>query len=72
LQQKSMGFVDVNAGLCSGSTEDSAYANKSELLNQPIRYIAARGEIGGKGREQARPNTTRIIVWNWITLTQTN
>jgi len=33
LQQKSMGFVDVNARLFSGSTEDSAYANKSELLN---------------------------------------
>jgi len=48
LQQKSMGFVDVNAGVCSGSTEDSAYANKSELLNQPIQYIAARGEIGRK------------------------
>jgi hypothetical protein len=37
LQQKSMRFVDVNAGLRSGSTEDSAYANKSEVLNQPIR-----------------------------------
>ena len=43
-----MGFVNVNAGLCSGSTENLAYANKSELLNQPIRYIAARGEIGEK------------------------
>jgi len=37
LQQKSMRFVDVSAGLRSGSTEDSAYANKSEVLNQPIR-----------------------------------
>jgi hypothetical protein len=37
--------MNINAGLCSGSTKDSAYANKSELLNQPIRYIAARGEI---------------------------
>jgi len=37
LQQKSMRFVDVSAGLSSGSAEDSAYANKSEVLNQPIR-----------------------------------
>jgi hypothetical protein len=37
--------MNINAELCSGSTKDSAYANKSELLNQPIRYIAARGEI---------------------------
>jgi len=43
-----MGIVDVNAGLCSGSTEDSAYANKRELLNQPFWYLAARGEIGEK------------------------
>jgi hypothetical protein len=31
-------------GLCSVSTEDSACANKSELLNQPACYLAARGE----------------------------
>jgi hypothetical protein len=48
LQQESMGIVDVNAGLCSSSTEDSAYANKSELLDQPVRYIADRREIGEK------------------------
>jgi len=29
LQQESMGIVDVNDELCSGSIEDSAYANKS-------------------------------------------
>ena len=46
LQQKSMGFVNVNAGLCNGGTGDSTYANKSELLNQPIRCITARGEMG--------------------------
>ena len=36
LQQESMGIVDVNAGLCRDSTEYSAYANKSELLDQPV------------------------------------
>ena len=48
LQQKSMGFVDVNAGLCRGGTGDSTYANKSGLLDQPVRYIADRREIGEK------------------------
>jgi len=38
----------MSAGLCSGSTEDSAYANKSELLDEPVRYIADRREIGEK------------------------
>ena len=51
LQQKSMRFVDVNAGLRSGSTDDFGDANKNELSDQHVRYLAARGEIGGKGRE---------------------
>ena len=37
----------MSAGLCSGSTEDSEYANKNDISDQPVRCIAARGEIGG-------------------------
>jgi len=52
LQQKSMGFVDVNARLFSGSTEDFGDANRNELSDQHVRYLAARGEIGARSWEK--------------------
>ena len=40
--------MGVNAGVCSGSTDDFGDANKNELSDQHVRYLAARGEIGEK------------------------